>query len=181
MTAFRALQAAASKPAEVVELQPGHFADTWPDKPKGPVSVGLRLVSEADFQTARAEASRRAWQTFPDEDLDVEERVDCFNDNLAAWVVARATTQPDNASAPWMELAHDNLQFALTTGGLRFLFDRVVALTIERSPLSPEITDAEMGRLCGALKSGVLLTGAGAEVRLARRLLRRVMDHLGIG
>lgn len=169
-------------PVSVVVLIPGHYADTWRDKPTGPVQVGLRLVSEADFQVARAEAAKTAWEQFPEGDQDHDERTDAFNDALAAWIVARATTQPDDASKPWMEMAHDNVQLALTTGGLHFLFDQVVALYIERSPLSPEATDGELVRLCDALTSGAAWSAADVNtIRRARRLLRRAMDLLVIG
>lgn len=182
MTTFRERSAATKpEPATVVAVEPGHFADTWPEKPSGAVLVGLRLVSEADYQTARAEAAKRAWDHFPDEDLDGDERVDCFNDALAAWIVARGTTQPDNATKPWLDMAHDNVQLALTTGGLRFLFDQITALMIERSPLSPEASDADIARLVDALGSGAAWSSAsGVTVRHARRLLRRAMDLLAV-
>lgn len=175
-------RAAKPEPAIVIAIEPGHFADTWPDKPSAPVMVGLRLVSEADYQTARAEAAKRAWAHFPDEDLDEDERVDCFNDALAAWVIARATTRPDDATKSWLDMAHDNVQLALTTGGIRYVFDQITALLVERSPLSPEATDAEIGRLTEALTSGAAWSSAGGTTaRHARRLLRRAMDLLSIG
>jgi hypothetical protein len=183
MTTFRAIKKeTAPVPASVVVLVPGHYADTWPHKPAEPTPVGLRLVSEGDFQTARAEAAKKAWDQFPDADLDSDERVDAFNDALAAWIVARGTTQHDDATKPWLEMAHDNVQIALTTGGLHFLFDQLVALYTERSPLSPEATDPELIRLCDALTNGTAwATADGSTVRRARRLLRRAMDLLAIG
>ncbi len=182
MSAFRDVKKAARAPASVVVLQPGHYADTWPQKPTTPTPVGLRLVSEADFQTARAEAAKRAWEQFPDADIDHDDRVDAFNDALAAWIVARATTQPDDASKPWLEMAADNVQVALTTGGVHYLFDQITALYTERSPLSPEATDGECLRLCDALTTGAAWSSAdGVTVRRARRLLRRAMDILAIG
>lgn len=174
-------RAAKPEPAIVVAVEPGHFADTWPDKPAAPALVGLRLVSEADLQTARAEAAKRAWAHFPDEDLDEDERVDCFNDALAAWVIARAATQPDDATKPWLDMAHDNVQLALTSGGIAFLFDQIMALHTERSPLSPEASDADLVRLTAALTSGEAWAGAtGQTARHARRLMRRAMDLLGV-
>ena len=183
MSTFRAVKkAAAPLPASVVALLPGHFADTWPKKPAEPTPVGLRLVSEADFQTARAEAAKKAWDYFPDPDLDDDERADAYNDALAAWIVARGTTQANDATKPWLEMAHDNVQVALTSGGVHFLFDQLVALYTERSPLSPEASDGDIVRLCDALHSGAAWsTSDGTRVRHARRLLRRVMDLLAIG
>lgn len=182
MTTFRERAVVAKpEPASVIALEPGHFADTWPDKPREAVPVGLRLVSEADYQTARAEAAKRAWEHFPDEDLDEDERVDCFNDALAAWIVARGTTRPDDATKPWLDMAHDNVQLALTTGGLRFLFDQITTLMLERSPLSPEATDKDLARLVEALRTGEAWAAASeGPARHARRLLRRVMDLLAI-
>jgi hypothetical protein len=182
MATFRALrEAAGPKPAEVVELRPEHFADTWPGKPTEAVRVGLRIVSEANLQTGRAEAARQAWERFPDEELDEEERVDAFNDALMAWVVAKATTQPDNAAVPWLEMAQDNLPIALSSGGLRELWYRVEALTVERSPLSPEATDDDLVKLVEALQSGAAWTSAdGPAARRARRLLRRAMHELAL-
>ena len=183
MSAFRDIRkATAPVPTSVVVLQPGHFADTWPQKPVEPVPVGLRLVSERDLQVARSEAAKRAWADFPEPDQDEDDRTDAFNDALAAWVVACGTTQPDDATKPWLDMAHDNVQAALTSGGIHFLFDQLVALYTERSPLSPEATDGELVRLCDALHTGAAWSAAnGNQVRHARRLLRRVMDLLSIG
>jgi hypothetical protein len=169
-------------PARVVPLRVDHYADAWPDKPTSDAQVGLRLVSEADYQTARTEAARRAWESFPDEDLDEDERVDCYNDTLAAWIVARGTTQPDDASKPWMQMAHDNMQVALTPQGIHYLFDAIAVLHAERSPLSPEASDDDLVKLCEALQSGVAWSSVdGPNARRVRRLLRHAMDALALG
>lgn len=169
------------KPADVVMVLPEHFADAWPSKSAEPVRVGLRLVSEKDLQTARAQASKTAWDHFPDEDLDEDERIDCYNAALMTWVVACATCHPDDASKPWIDMAHDNLQLALTSGGLRSLWERVEALTVECSPLAPEATDDELTALFAAVQSGAAWTSADVPaVRRARRLLKRTMTLLAI-
>lgn len=181
MATFRAMAAAVSKPAEVVTLSPEHFADTWPQKPAEAVQVGLRLVSEADLQTARAEAARRAWDRFPDEDLDEDERVDAYNAALTTWIVARATCKPDNANQPWIDMAQDNLPLALTTGGLLTLWHRVEGLVAERSPLSPEATEDDLVRLATAIQSGAAWSSADEPTRKrARRLLHRALTLLAI-
>lgn len=183
MSAFRELKkATAPAPASVVVLLPGHYADTWPSKPAEPTPVGLRLVSEKDLQTARQQAAKGAWDQFPDPDQDDDDRLAAYNDTLAAWVVACGTTQPNDATKPWLPMAQDNVQCALTSGGVHFLFDQIVALYTERSPLSPEVTDGDIVRLCDALHSGEAWSTANvAQVRHARRLLRRAMDLLAIG
>lgn len=164
MSAFRATHAAATAgprrqpPLRTVPLEPSAWAETYAERPKTRVSIGLRLISEADEQAARGDAGQHAWRYVPGEMNDEvhEERVQAFNDALMRVAVARGTCRSDDVTTPFFVLAEDQIADALRGETITMLWDELIRLRAEHSPLSPEITTDESLRLSSLIAGGAL-------------------------
>ncbi len=169
------------KPARVVTLPASCWARTWADRPLDDVQVGLRIPAEAELVQARAEGAQRCWRDHRDE-RDEQGRIERYNSFLIARVVARGTTEPDDASAAYFgEFADDKVTEALTPDGIAFLYDAIDRLHIEESPIGREATHAEVIALADALRSGAAWKGAdGAIIARARRMLNHVRELLNL-
>lgn len=87
-----------------------------------------------------------AWKVHPKRE-DEEGRIECFNDTLVRWVVARGTCSPDDVTKPcslWPALADDIVMEALTPRGARFLFDEIDLMSRELSPVRDEADDDDV-------------------------------------
>jgi hypothetical protein len=125
------------------------FADVWSGKPAGDVAIGLRVLSEADVQTARAEAAKLAVELHPE---DGDDRIDAFNDALVRWAVARGTTDPNDVRRPYFEAAEDTVRDALTSHGALAVYEALERLTIETSPLEPPASNDDLHSLADVLR-----------------------------
>lgn len=159
------------------------WASDWAGRPTAPVDIGLRFVSDADIQLARGEAAKFAWAHHPIGE-DIDNRVDCFNDALLRWIVARGTCKPHDSTIPWFLQDVDDATTHLSVGGARFIFDAIEMLRLEMSPLSREATNDELERmptLLLALAAGPPLGAAPmSRARQARRLLARAIELMSI-
>lgn len=167
------------KPPRTIAVEPSAFVDAWPDKPKTAIAVGLRLLSDQDIQTARAMAARYAQTLFLGEDVDCTDpmsRVEAFNDGLMRWAIACGVTDPNNASIPFFAGGDDVVRLALTTQGIRFLWDHLERVALELSPLVQEATDLQLGELVVLLPRLDRMKPEGA--RRARKLLAFVLEEL---
>ncbi len=175
LAAKTALQAR-RQPIRTVELPPTAWATEWPARPPHAVKVGLKLLSEKDVQQARSEASRQAWDYAPGDmgDEREEERINVYNDALVRIAVARGTTKPDDADQYLFQMAEDTVSMALTTDGIRHLWEALERMTIELGPLCPKLDDGEAQSL-----AAWLLAGRHAEAPDGlRRLLHHCHDEL---
>jgi hypothetical protein len=177
MGAFsRVLERSTAKPARVITLQPNAFADTWSERPSGPVQIGLRLIPESELHTARAEAAKVAWQLHP-ESADEDNRIDAFNDALMCWQVAVATCSPTDSRLPFWDCANDAVPMALTSKAIRHVWEQTELLSIEQSPSSREATDDDLAALTRAINDGSLWQDRSVtDARSLRRLLGRVIE-----
>jgi hypothetical protein len=153
-------------------LEPWAFADSWERKPSGNVCVGLRILSEAENTTARAEAATLARQLHPE---GGDEQTDCFNDALLRWLVATAVCDPNNVDSPapvFGATDEELIRVAMTERGIRFVFDSLLKYQVETSPLYPEIGDDELGELSTLMLGGAAdLLPPGARSTAKRHLL----------
>ena len=169
------------KPARVVTLPASCWARTWADRPLDDVPVGLRVPAEAELVQARAEGAQRCWRDHREEQ-DEQGRIERYNSFLMARVVARGTTDAEDATASYFgEYADDKVTEALTPSGIEFLYGEIDRLHIEESPIAPEATHDEVIALAEALRSGAAWKGIdGAVIARARRMLRHVYDLLNL-
>ncbi|WP_394847403.1 hypothetical protein LZC95_08050 [Pendulispora brunnea] len=177
----------------MIVLPPSAFADRWEAKPDAAVAVGLRLLSERDIQVAKAESSKWVDKMYSGADgviRDVDKAVESWNDCLVRWACALGTCDPNDVTKPYFPAAEDVIGDALTSEGLRRIWDALELLHLEESPVAPEATDAEILALIGriaegtadvaesegrAIDAGPLLTGLSlAQAKRARRLFGRL-------
>ena len=166
MSAFSQEVSAARLPDVVVQLRPDAFDSTWPHKPTGQVAVGLLLLSERNVGTCRAEASKHAFELHPEGERDPA-WVEAYNDELMAWVMSRSLCNPRDAHEPFFAAQgqdEDTIKTALTSDGIRHLWDELERATIAKSPIRREATDEELRDLGEVL----LLTGSLSTVQQKR-------------
>ncbi len=159
-------------------LPPSIFASEWPGRPKEPVVVGLRLLPDAEEQTARAEAVKLALELHPEGD---DAWVEAYNDALLRWIVARGICDPNDLTQPTQifPMAEDQVRQALTSSGVRYVFDAIERLQLETSPAYAEASEDELWELIHRLEAdpdlGMLERPSRAR---ALRLLRYVLLEL---
>lgn len=186
MSTYDAARAAAAAkgpraPQAVVILPPECFADDWPHKPQTPVAIGIRLIPDHDLQQARAEAAKQAigWYDGGDGKItDEESRLDHYNDALLRWAVARATTDPNDVSVPYFTSAEDTVRMALTTEGVRRLWDELVRVHIATGVRVVPMTDADARALGTELQEGALALLPEPTQTEVRKLLTYVHEAL---
>lgn len=174
MGSFTQLAAKRRAPGKTIVLPLAVFADKWDRCPDSPVCVGLRQMSEGDKTKARGEAERLADEVHPRGGPDW---VDCYNDALMRQVAALGICDPNDVKRPsdLLPFAEEEVRFALTSFGARFIFEELQRYEIEVSPLESEATDEELARLV------MLLEGhAHALTGPHRRLLRAILEELDL-
>ena len=177
MGVFSAVKAAPAKarlPLRVISLPPTAYRDTWPGRPTTDEKVGLRLLGDHDQQMARSTAAKRAFSRHP-KGPDVDPGwIEAHNDALLQWAVARGTCKPEDVLMPFFQAAEENVELALTSDGIRYLYEQIEILAIEESPVSATATDADIGDLIEMLQAGT----AWGRMPIARaERLRRVLGH----
>lgn len=178
MTTLRALRSRVGErpPAATMLLEPTAYASDYQHRPDEPVAVGIRLLSEADVQAAKAAAARVAVDLYEDERL-AEERDLAYNDALVREVVARVACDPNDARNPFFPGDEEEVRLALTSDGCRAIYDEWEAQAVSRSPLQPVATEEDVAALPAtwARAAGLL---QGPEQRRMRRLLGAVLRAL---
>lgn len=166
------------RPPKVIVVAPDAFASEWAQRPSEPVEMGLRLVPDQDLQTARAEAAKLAQQMH--EDINTQEAVDCFNDALLRWRIARSTCSVDDLRRPWFDFAEDTVRRALTPEGVKAIAFEIEVFEAETSPLYAPADDERIADLQAILEQGAPWAKMSeAEQRGTRRLLAVVLDRFG--
>lgn len=161
-------------------MSPSAWASDWSGRPQQAVDIGLRFVSDADIQIARADAAKQAWLRHP-LDEDVDNRTDAFNDALLRWVVARGTCKPSDSTIPWFRNDVDSAIVELSVGGAKFLFDAIETLALEHNPIAREATDEELDGLVVRVADGNAFAKLPIQrARQARRLLARAIELMRV-
>jgi hypothetical protein len=168
------------KPPRVISLKPSAWADSWKDKPQGPIDIGIRRVAEEDIQAAKSEAARICAEIVTS-GADEDDRVSAYNDALIRVAAARGTSSPVDVSAPFFVMGEDEIREKMTPEGVRALWDAINALHIADSPLLPEIGNEGFGQLIAIWDREVafdyLPPGGAAQIG---RLLEHVRQELEI-
>lgn len=139
--------------------------------------VGLRRIAERDLLTAMADAEKKAWSYVPDPGSE-DARIEQYNRQLSALIVARGTCQPDNVTEAVFR-AEDIVLIALTSEGIAWLFEAINTFAIETSPTIEEAGDEDLAWLSDALRDGRVWNALkAAEVQKLRRLLGHVISRL---
>lgn len=162
----------------VVTLKPSEWAHDYEGRPDGSVAFGVRVITDADVQTARAEAAKLAIELHPE---DGEGRLEAYNDALLRWAVARGLCDPNDVTSPhpYLPLPEDMVRVAFPQTTIRRLFDEIERLQIETSQIFPEATDDELGELAELLSVDAPFGDLPEpRARRARRFARFILDEL---
>ena len=157
------------KPDRVVVLTPEMFAFDWKKRPTAEVALGLRVISEQEVQSGKAEASKHMFKLYGTDGglplLDMDKAWECWNDTWLAYAIGRAACDPNDADKQYFPYAQDEASRALTSAGLRRLWDEY-CLIHRGIGERPTITDEELLVLVKSLVNiGGLESGIQKEVR----------------
>lgn len=160
----------------VVVLPPSAFAPDWKGRPTEPARIGLRLVSEAVNDQARADATASADRHFQMPLVDVEAYVAHWNGVAMRGVLAQAMCQEHDVSESWFRsMAADAIGVALVERGIQRLWQGYEELRDRLSPLLVPASGDDLAAL------GAILAGPDAVGRVNlgdRRILARILDDL---
>lgn len=159
----------ARKPARVIELPPSAWADHREDKPREPVRIGIRLISEEDTQIARSEAARLAVEFVSEGGED--DRIAAFNDALMRVCAANGTCSPLDVEQPFFMSGELEIRARLTSEGVRRIWHEVEGLHLASNPSVSEIDDEGLAELFASLHHGALDRLEKADASRVRRLL----------
>jgi hypothetical protein len=164
-------------PGRTLLLEPGVFADVWPEKPRAAVCVGLRLMSQDDRTKARFDAEKIARDAHPQGGVN---QIDAFNDALMRCCIASGLCDPNDVQQPSALFQHpqDDVFDALTSQGAKTVYQALERYEIESSALAHEPSDEEVDELVDHLISGALDRMLPSYGALCRRLLGYVLEQL---
>lgn len=162
----------------VLTLPPSAFADTWSRKPKAPVRIGLRLLSESELTDVAAMARKYASRLHPmDGSTPADVWIEAYNASLIADALATALCEPDDVSVLWFKSTpNDTIRVAFRPATLKKLWEDYERLQKATSPLTGEATDEEIASL-GATMADIAKTIANATGAQAARF-RRICTFL---
>lgn len=148
MANFSQQTAAKRKAPRTFTLLPEHFADTFGNKPKGAIELGLRVPSENEIFNAQVEANRAAGT---DGDANAEL---VRGSKLLSFVVARGICSPHDVTEPhpFFELPEDQVALQLKSSTIKRIYDEIERLVVEQSPVFAEATRDECRDLIDLLE-----------------------------
>lgn len=158
-------------PPGTITLEPDQFASTWSKRPVVPVVFGLRLISEAEIETAHTQAERVARGS-----------VELYNRELLTLCVSRCLCDPHDVSAPhpFLPLPEDMVPRAFPARTITRIFDEYERLLVQQSPLFREASEEDLAALRDALVDGIEAFAEVDRVQAlrARRYLALALDIL---
>lgn len=170
-------------PPSFVTVPPSVFSHEWEARPRDEQAVGLRLVSQADIDTARAQARERAMAAVPDVtdySHDQQTWIDAYNDALMAHVVAMAMCDPNDVEKTWAPIKaapEDIVRTYMTPGGIKLVYDAWERMRIGLDPVHDEATDEEVATLPELYAEQITKLSTVRAARV-RRLLAFVLGEL---
>jgi hypothetical protein len=139
-------------PSVTARVSAHEFADSWGGKPKGEVTFGLRLLSDAEEGQARREAAEHAAMLYQDVDSSAD-MVSEYNDALMSAVVGASICDPSDIDRwpPSLPVPQESIRDALLPGSIRRLFDAYISASTQTCPSQPEASNDEIDELLAAL------------------------------
>jgi len=156
-------------PPKVITLVPDDWADQRTDKPREPVKIGIKLISEQDTDVARAEAAKIAAElvTVGDED----DRTVAYNCALMRYAAQAGTCSPADVDDPFFMVGELEIRERLTPEGTRKIFHAIEALHLASNPAIDEIDADGLGHLFALQHAGAIENLDRTEATQVRRLL----------
>jgi hypothetical protein len=163
-----------------VVLSPSAFADDYETRPTADVAVGLRVISEADVQSAKAQSSRKVFDELylsrDDKRIDTEKAIEAWNDHLVRFVVSRALCDVNDVTKGYFQF-EDEAGRAFTSATFGKLWDELDILTTSVDPTGHRITDLELAELAAVIDVIPSVTPKAKQLRI-RRLAGELLNEL---
>jgi hypothetical protein len=177
MSKFAAQAKEACAAGRTIKLESWVFPEEWTDRPKSTVCVGIRLISEGEKAKAMAQSEEVA-NSLHDQNSGPESRDlwrDAFNNALIRQVAAVGICDPNDVMKPTelFPLAEEQVRFALTSAGARFIFDQIERYEIEVSEAEPSLTEDQLDEFAASL-----FENFDRLLPQHKRLLNHVFDQL---
>lgn len=165
------------KPGRTITVPTWVWADTWSGKPDGPVVVGLRLLGNGDLARVVKLATQYADEKVPLVGHFSHEELwhEAYNNFLVFEIAALGICSAEsvNAGPDVMKYAQDQIRYAMTPAGARWLFEQRELYEKQVSSIDPMLEDADADEFCAALKANLV------KLRPSdRRLLAHVMASI---
>lgn len=170
------------------KLKPEHFTESWSNRPKSVIEIGLRVPGEKEYRTASMEAEKAQGEATNKalKDPDLASRagelgIKVYNEKLVSFVVARGVCNQLNVTLPhpYFELPDDEIPLALTSRAIKQIFDEIERLAIDQSPVMAEATEIEVLELAELLAIDDPFENLDAAKRSrCQRYLKLVLDTL---
>ena len=172
---------AARKPETILVLPPDAFADDWRDRPTTEVAVGLRRLSERDEKVAKEQGRKIVFRDHvrDGEIVDKDLAWESYNDELIRYLMARAMCDVNDVSKPFFEYAEDVIHAALTTEGLKLVWDTwwMMKLTGPAAPVADDAALRRLARIIANPEEHMAKLGDGEKA--ARKLLAAALAGFG--
>lgn len=176
MSAFGAIVENHKVPGRTLKLEPWVFADGWDEKPTSAICVGIRLMADGDKQKARASAESIASELHPQPKThdEIGNWIDAFNDALVRQVAALGICDPNDVrgNCELLPMAEEQVRYALTSTGARFIFDEINRYEIEVSVIEPQLASDQVPELCKRITEKFAHLDAGQRKMLAHVFTR---------
>lgn len=160
----------------VITLPPSAWADHRSDKPREPVPIGIRLISEEDVQIARSTAAKIATELVPVGGED--DRIAAYNDALCRVAAARGTCAPHDAEQSFFAMGELEIRERMTSEGVRRIWQEIEALHISGNPSLAEIDDEGLAHLFALLDRNAIDELPREDMLRVRRLLEICRSQL---
>lgn len=181
MSTFAQERSTARTPSRHVVASPDVFQTLWSERPIGEVAIGIRLLSDAEIQSVRAEAARYAVKMYQLGDADcIDEvsRIECFNDALILGGLAYALTDANDVTVAYFgDFAADTIRNAVTSEGARFLW-HAVTKAHKVAGSTPEASEEELAELAARIAAGGMAKVLGALPHDLRKLAFYILTEL---
>lgn len=146
MTTFAELTDA-NAPTQTLVIPLSAFKTSYPDRPNGPICVGLRNPSIQDVKEAWEQAAREALRIHRENPIDEQARIEVFNATAIAWLIGVGTCDPNDVHtecAIWRGAPTLVVPRALTPEGARFIYDAIEDFRKYMTPPALEATDDQV-------------------------------------
>lgn len=175
MTRAAQVLAESPRPAVVVVLPASVWVATWAKRPVGEVAIGLRFLSQQESEMATTAAEARADQSR----MDGDARDTVYNDELMVQVAGFAACDPNDATRRHFDLGSEDVRVALTSQGVRRLWDEFERAQVGSSPLVDPADDTDLGDLAECLLDPDGLAHLSpTDDLMVRRWARSLLDLL---
>lgn len=177
---FSQAQLNTALPIVVLQVPPSVWAQTWADRPRETLALGLRRLSDTDLADASSAADAEARRLHPHAEETDGLWVEAYNRRLVKLAVGRALCSPESADVGWWDYPDFLAPKALEDAGAVWLYNELISASTATSMLAVEDNGpALLAELADAWHRVVALPLARRQLVL--RHLRAAIDVVEAG